>query len=94
MVKRRGTEVIRLAQVATIQDGFAEINGFSVRNGNPNVGLMVMKSRDASTVTVANRVRKQVDEINKILPEGTKLEITQDGGKPNAQNLNNVIEAR
>ncbi len=93
VVKRRGTEVIRLAQVATIQDGFAEINGFSVRNGNPNVGLMVMKSRDASTVTVANRVRKQVDEINKILPEGTKLEITQDGGKNAQKNLNNVIEA-
>ena len=93
VVKRRAGEVIRLAQVASIKDAFAEINGFSVRNGNPNVGIMVMKSRDASTVSVANKIRKQVDEINKTLPEGTKLEITQDGGKNAQKNLNNVIES-
>lgn len=93
VVKRRSSEVIRLAQVATIEDGFAEINGFSVRNGNPNVGIMVLRSRDASTVSVANKVRNMVDEINKTLPAGTTLEITQDGGKNAQRNLNNVIEA-
>ncbi|MBL8516753.1 MAG: efflux RND transporter permease subunit [Betaproteobacteria bacterium] len=93
VLKRRGNEVVRLGQVAEIKDGFAEITGFSVRNGNPNVGLSVTRSRDASTVTVANKVRELVKEINTTLPEGTKLDVTQDGGKDAQSSLNNVIEA-
>ena len=34
-----------------------------------------------------------VDEINKTLPPGTKLEVTQDGGKDADNSLRNVIEA-
>jgi hydrophobic/amphiphilic exporter-1 (mainly G- bacteria), HAE1 family len=93
VVKRRGDEVIRLGQLATVADGFAELNGFSVRNGNPNVGISVTRSRDASTVSVANAVRKMVAEVGKTLPAGTQLEVTQDGGKDAQSSLNNVIEA-
>src|SRR5687768_6357191 len=93
VLKRRGNEVVRLGQVATVQDGFAELSGFSLRNGNPNVGLNITRSRDASTVTVAKKIREMVAEINKTLPQGTKLEITQDGGKDAENSLKNVIEA-
>ncbi|MEO8386087.1 MAG: efflux RND transporter permease subunit, partial [Betaproteobacteria bacterium] len=93
VLKRRGNEVVRLGQVATIADGFAELNSFSVRNGHPNVGISITRSRDASTVTVSNKIRKVVDEINKTLPAGSKLEITQDGGKSAQSSLQNVIEA-
>jgi HAE1 family hydrophobic/amphiphilic exporter-1 len=93
VIKRRGNEVIRLAQVATVADAFAELTGYSVRNGNPNVGLSVTRSREASTVSVASEVRKLVAEINTTLPTGTKLEVTQDGGKDAQTSLNNVIEA-
>ena len=44
VVRRRGDEVVRLGQVATIEDGFAELAGFSLRNGHPNVGLSVTRS--------------------------------------------------
>ena len=93
VLKRRGNEVVRLGQVATIADGFAELNSVSVRNALPNVGISITRSRDASTVTVANKVRKVVDEINQTLPAGSKLEITQDGGKNAQGSLQNVIEA-
>ena len=93
VLKRRGNEVVRLGQVATIADGFAELSSFSIRNGNPNVGISVTRSRDASTVSVANKIRSLVDEINKTLPAGTKLEVTQDGGKDAQSSLQNVIEA-
>ena len=93
VIHRRGPEVVRLGQVASITDGFAELTGFSVRNGNPNVGIAVARSRDASTVTVANKVRSLMAEINKTLPPGTTLEVTRDGGEEAQSNLNNVIEA-
>lgn len=93
VVKRAGTELIRLGQVATIRDGFAEQQGLSVRNGAPNVGISVTRSRDASTVSVANEVRKLIEATTKTLPAGTKLEVTQDGGKEAQNSLNNVIDA-
>lgn len=93
VIKQRGSEVVRLAQVATIKDDFAEINGFSIRNGNANVGLAITRSRDASTVSVANKIRDLTTEISKTLPAGTKFEVTQDGGKNAENSLNNVIDS-
>ncbi len=93
VVKRRGSEVIRLAQVAEIKDGFAEVNGFSMRSGNPNVGLSITRARISSAVSVAVAIREQVAEMNKTLPEGTKLEVTNDAGKRAQNSLNTVIEA-
>src|SRR5436309_90375 len=75
-VRRRGDEIVRLGQLATVQDGFAELTSLSSRNGRPNVGLSITRARDASTVTVAGEVRKLVDEIRKTLPQGSTLEVT------------------
>ena len=93
VVKRRGEESIRLGQVAEVKDGFAEMTSFSSRNGQPNVGLSVTRARDASTVSVADEVRAMVKELNKTLPEGTTLEVTQDGGENASNSLYNVIHA-
>ncbi len=93
VIKRRGNELVRLAQVAEVQDGFAEIGGFSVRSGHPNVGISVTRTREASTVSVAKAVRETVADIGKTLPEGTKLEVTQDGGEQAQSSLNNVVDA-
>ncbi|MBV6325662.1 efflux RND transporter permease subunit [Duganella violaceipulchra] len=93
VVKRRGDEVVRLAQLATIEDGFAEVNGLSIRSGKPNVGIAISRSRDASTVSVAAKLREEIKAVNATLPAGTKLEITRDGGDDSQRSLNNVIES-
>jgi HAE1 family hydrophobic/amphiphilic exporter-1 len=93
VVKRQGDNVVRLGQVATVQDAFAERTSLSMRSGKSNVGLSITRSREASTVTVANAVRKLVDEANKTLPKGTVLEVTQDGGKDAENSLDNVVDA-
>src|SRR5688572_16502242 len=94
VLKRNGDEVVRLGQVAVVQDGFAEIGSYSLRNGRPNVNISISRSRDASTVTIGKLVREAVDEINKdSLPAGTKLEVVDDGGKDAESSLANVVEA-
>ncbi len=93
VVKRSGNELIRLGQVATVSDGFAEMTGLSIRSGKPNVGLAITRARDASTVSTANQIRALVAELNKTFPEGTVLEVTQDGGKEAQNSLNNVVDA-
>ncbi|MBT9487788.1 MAG: efflux RND transporter permease subunit [Rubrivivax sp.] len=93
VVKRRGDELVRLSDVAVVQDGFAELSGFSVRSGKPNVGLSITRTREASTVSVANEIRQTMAEIKPTLPPGTVLEVTRDGGEEAENSLNNVIHA-
>ncbi|HEY6926811.1 MAG TPA: efflux RND transporter permease subunit, partial [Steroidobacteraceae bacterium] len=93
VLKRSGNQIVHLGQVATIEDGFAEMSGYSLRNGRANVGLSVTRSHEASTVTVAARIRDLVKELNATLPKGTQLEITQDGGQDAENSLDNVVEA-
>ncbi|MFZ9433645.1 MAG: efflux RND transporter permease subunit, partial [Burkholderiaceae bacterium] len=93
VVRRSGSELVRLGQVAVIQDGFAEVTSLSQRNGKPNVGLSIVRSREASTVSVAADVRALVKTIEAELPQGTSIAITEDGGKNAQRSLNNVIEA-
>ena len=96
VVKRNGDMLVRLGQVATIEDGFAEVNNVSLRSSKDNVGLFVIRARDASAVSVAKKIRTLVDTINKELAaegQGSKLEITRDGGEQAQRSLNNVVEA-
>ena len=93
VIKRNGPEVVRLGQVAVVEDGFGELSGYSLRNGHANVGLSVTRSNEASTVAVASKVRTMVKEINKTLPKGTSISVTRDGGEEADNNLHNVIDA-
>lgn len=93
VIKRRGDSVVRLSDVATVQDGYAEITTRSIRSGNPNVGLGITRAREASTVSVADVVRDEVAKIVKELPAGTQLEVVQDGGESAENSLNNVVHA-
>ncbi len=93
VVKRRGAEIVRLGQVATIEDGYADINSLSIRSGKPNVGIAIIRARDASTVSAARHVRDLVQQVRQTLPPGTTLEITRDGGEESQRSLNNVIES-
>jgi HAE1 family hydrophobic/amphiphilic exporter-1 len=93
VIKRSGSELVRLSQVAEVRDGFAELTGFSERSGHPNVGISITRTREASTVTVADEIRKTVADVGKTLPAGTKLEVTQDGGEDAQNSLDNVIHA-
>jgi HAE1 family hydrophobic/amphiphilic exporter-1 len=93
LIKRSGDNLIRLGQVATVQDGFAEMAGYSERNGRANVGLAVTRTRDGSTVTIAREVRELVATINKEQGTKAKLEITQDGGEDAQDSLDNVVHS-
>ncbi len=93
VVRRNGDQLVRLAQVATISDGYADENTYSIRNGHPNVGISVTRAHNASTVAIAQKIRDMVTEVSKTLPSGTSLTITDDGGKDAQNNLDNVIDS-
>lgn len=61
--------LVRLRDVATITDGFAEREAIARYNGHESVGLLVFKEAGANTVAVARAVRRVLDELKGRYPE-------------------------
>ncbi len=78
--QRNGTPIY-LHQVAEVKDSFKERRSDTRLKGEPGISLTVQKQAGENTVRVSDRVVKQVDKINKILPPGMKLFVARDSAK-------------
>jgi len=72
---------IRLAEVATVREGFADVREIARYNGQPTLSLSIAKQSDANTVTTAAGVFEAVDELRVQLPPGATLEIARDASE-------------
>lgn len=70
--------LIRLNEVAKIEEGTVDIRRISRSNGRSAVGLGIIKQHGSNAVEVAKEVRKKLSEINKTLPANYKIEIRSD----------------
>ncbi len=69
---------IYLRDVATIEDGLADVRRISRIMGETAVGIGIKKQRGANAVAVADKVRARVGELQKELPKGMRLGINFD----------------
>ena len=69
---------ILLKDVATIEDGLADVRRISRIMGETAVGLGIRKQRGANDVEVARRVRQRMEEIRPRLPKGISLGVNFD----------------
>ncbi len=54
---------VKLTDIAEVGDGSSEVRGFARLNGQPVVGVMVMKTKDASDVAVEDKVLAKLKEM-------------------------------
>jgi hydrophobe/amphiphile efflux-1 (HAE1) family protein len=73
-----GSAPVRLEEVASVEDGFEDVSSISRLDGVPIQTLAILKQRGTNAVAVAQSIRSRVDEINKSLPEGMKVEVLFD----------------
>jgi len=69
---------LRLGDIATVADEFTDREVRVELNGRPAALLQVRKNTGDDTLTVFNTIQKFVDTENSLLPESTRLVITQD----------------
>jgi len=93
VVADRNGQLIRLSQVATIKDATEEPRTLALYNGKEAIGIDVKKSNGYSTTDVAQKVRDRLEQIEKTLPQGTKIELVKDSGTRVEHAVSNVEEA-
>ena len=69
---------LRLGDIATIVDEFSDPELRAELNGRPAALLQVRKNSSDDTLTVFNAVQEFVTRENELLPDSTRLVITQD----------------
>jgi len=72
-----GSEV-RLEQIATVDDSFADADRYVRFNGKPAVMLNVFRVGDQTPIQVADAVRRHMVALNESLPPGVKAAIHAD----------------
>ena len=80
VVARRGERVVRLGDVATVRDAVADPRTLAFHDGEPALGLSVVKARGASTTAVTEAVRAKLDELRATLPKEATVAVVQDAG--------------
>ena len=75
LVLMRGADdhLVRLADVARVEHGTVEYRTLFRGNGEPMVGLGVVRQSTANTLDVARAVRAEAKRLNATLPEGMEL---------------------
>src|SRR5690606_22911594 len=80
MVVGRGDDgqLVRLGDVAEVELASAERRAYFRGNGQPNIGLGVIKTSTANALDVARAVREKLPELQNSLPPDTSIVVAFD----------------
>ena len=87
---RKGA-VIRLRDVARVEDSFEDQRSSSLYEGKPTIMVMVRKQKGANEVLLSRLVRQRLEELNHTGPAGTVLTVVSDNAKFILSSMNGVF---
>ena len=75
-ITTRDGVIIRLSDVADVEDGFEEAEDEAYINGDPTILIAVKKQRGANEVAVCDAIVERYNEIQSLVPKGMTLTLT------------------
>ncbi len=81
IVANRSDSVVRLEQVAFIEDGLEDQRSLARLNGQPAVALAIRQQSGTNMVGVARDVNSQLAAVRASMPEGYQLLVVQDNSQ-------------
>lgn len=78
VVAERSGRLVRLRDVATVEDGMAEAQSIARFNGRPGVALEIKRQSGADLVLLGRAVRAEIATIQQQLPPNIEVSITKD----------------
>ena len=87
----RNGAVIRLRDLARIEDGFEDKRSSALYEVDPTIMIQVRKQRGANEVQLSRSVKERIAELNEFSPQGTSLVVVQDNAKFILNSMNGVF---
>lgn len=84
-------EVIKLSEIATVEEAVVERTSFSFVNGEPTLSLDIMKQSDANTVDVSNSVLREMERIEESLTQGVTMTTIMDSSMFIRDSISSVV---
>ncbi|WP_437876137.1 efflux RND transporter permease subunit [Sorangium sp. So ce513] len=81
VLREKDGHAVRLSDVARVEDGHADEKTWAQLDRRRTVLLSVVKQSGQNTVAVVDAVRARLAEVQRSLPEGTKIEVVRDGSR-------------
>ena len=84
--------LIRLSDVATIEDGLADLRSQARLNGEPAIGMSLIKSSGGNVVAIADLAYEVLDEVIQTKPPGINIEMVRDNSLYTRDSFKQVYE--
>jgi HAE1 family hydrophobic/amphiphilic exporter-1 len=78
IVREQDGRIVRVHDIARVEDGAAEADSVARRDGVAAVVLSIRKQSGENTLAVADAVKQRMENVRKLLPAGYKVEVVRD----------------
>ncbi len=85
--------LVLLKDIARVKDTLKERTSYSRYNGKDNISIAIQKQSGANTLQVAQRLRKQLEEIKAEVPKGINVNIVYDQSNFIKKSISGVRDA-
>lgn len=92
VVREESGATVHVRDIANVVDGEKERTELTRMNGKPGILLYVYKQSGANTISVSDLVRKQIERVNKSMPD-VQLSIRVDNSEYIRQSIANIQQA-
>ncbi len=92
VVLESGTNIVRLGDISQVEIGPEDERTLARYNGDPAIGLGIVKQQKASTLEVAREVREVLPDLQTLLPDGMKLDVAYDSSLFIAESISEVAQ--
>ncbi|MDN4753456.1 efflux RND transporter permease subunit [Porphyromonadaceae bacterium W3.11] len=93
VLKSFNGHIVRLKDVANVEDSFKDKEAFARNHKGQGVALMVQKQSGSNTVEVVNAVRAKIEEIQKTLPADVKISEVLSSDEVVVNSVNNLTSS-
>jgi HAE1 family hydrophobic/amphiphilic exporter-1 len=83
---------VKVGDVATVTDTTADVTRMQRFNGKDAIGFSITKQSDANSVQVADNVKAQLAALQRTLPAGSQLNVTNDTSIYTRNSLSGVLD--
>lgn len=87
-----GDHYLTLDQIATVTDTYEDVTQKAYYNGKPSVQISITKATGGNTLEIANGVKAQIPTIEKELPKGVALTLTEDSSSDIKDSIYSMVE--